>query len=115
MRLLARYGYRGLRAFRHLERLFGSPHPALEGFHEPHPSQLWMVSAFYRLHARRKTGAEGIPQPLALSEITVMAKDILGVPLALRDLFFRTMEAADDEMMAILIEKMRNPRKADDA
>lgn len=86
---------KGLKAFQLLEEKFGTPHPALDGFKEPHRFHGWLVESFFRLHRRRMSSESGF-QPISFLDMAALADQVLRLPEDLRSLFFRTMEITDN-------------------
>jgi hypothetical protein len=81
-----------------LETKFKKKHPGLEGFKEPHRMFSWLPNAFFRLHRRRQHAENGF-QPLSLEEISHFADSVLRLDAALKPLFFRAMEEADNAVL----------------
>lgn len=90
--------------FRRLEEKFKKPHPALEGFVEPHPTMNWLIQSFFKLHRRREF-KEGNPRPLKYSEMSDLARHVLKLPESLLGLYFRVMETTDDEVLEYLFKR----------
>lgn len=77
---------------------FNKPHPALEGFREPHKSMMWLVDAFFRLHRRRQLGESGF-QPISITEASDFASHVLTLQDGLKRLYFRAIEEADNAVL----------------
>lgn len=84
----------------------------MEGFSEPHPSQLWLVDSFFRLH-RRRDYSEGGPKAISYSDMLSLSDRILRLLPASRDLFLQAMEATDSEVLEFLFK--RNTAKLKEA
>lgn len=89
-----------------LEKKFNKPHPALEGYSEPHPSMLWLVDAFFTLHRRRRYSESG-PEAISYVEMAEYANYVLDLPKSLHPLYFRALGEVDDSVREYLFEKSR--------
>lgn len=89
-----------------LERKYKKPHPALEGYSEPHPSMLWLVDAFFTLHRRRRYPESG-PEAISYAEMAEYADYVLDLPKNLHPLYFRVLGEVDDTVRTYLFEKSR--------
>lgn len=101
-----------MRAFKLLEERFGTPHPALQSYREPHDSQLWLVKAFFRLHKRRGVMDYG-PIPITYPEMVMMGEKILNLNEPMLKFFYESIEEVDEEVLSYLYEKHKpsEPKK----
>ena len=84
----------------------------MEGFRQPHPSQLWLVDAFFRLHRRRDYSEVG-PKPIPYSDMVILADNILcALPFA-KQVFFKVIEETDYAVLEFLFN--RNAVKLEEA
>lgn len=93
-----------MRALQTLQEKFGKPHPALEGYREPHYSQSWLVGAFFRLNRRRTSNGFSI-NPIPYDDMKFMADEIYHLSGHMRELFFLVMEYTDEVVMKELDSK----------
>lgn len=89
---------------RRLEKVFGKPHPELEGFKPLHPQLEWIQTAYLRLHRRRKFYETGI-QPLSFEEITHFADRVLELPRDLVSVFVQIIEVTDQAVLEDYFQK----------
>lgn len=101
-------------AFKTLEEKFGRPHPALEGFVEPHRAFDYMVSAFFRLHRRRRFTDMGQMLPLSYEELSTFAVKVLRIDRSLEPLFYRCMEETDNAVLTDYAEKAKKAREKEE-
>ncbi len=76
----------------------------MEGFFEPHPTQIWLVDAFFRLHRRRDYSEAG-PKAISYQDMVILADDILRLRPVSRDVYFQTIEATDSEVLEFLFNR----------
>lgn len=61
------------------------------------PEDRWLLRAFYDLDACRQSGFD--INPISIEAIIGYCKDIMGIPMEERPLFFRVIKALDKVMM----------------
>lgn len=76
----------------------------MEGFSEPHPSQLWLVNAFFRLHRRREYSEIG-PKPIPYSDMLTLSDHILKLTPLCREVYFETIEETDSTVLEFLFNR----------
>lgn len=89
-----------------MEERHGKVHPALEGFSQPHDTQMWLANAFFRLHRRRGMMEYGA-LPVEYRDMVTMAEKILLLKEDTMQLFYETMEEVDDEVLEYLYKKQK--------
>ncbi len=76
----------------------------MERFSEPHPTQLWLVDAFFRLHRRRDYSEVG-PKVISYSDMIHLSDDILRLLPSSRDLYFKAIEDTDQSVLEFLFKR----------
>lgn len=76
----------------------------MEGFSEPHPTQRWLVDAFFRLHRRRGFTEVG-PTAISYTDIIALSDHVLKLPPPNKDLLFHVIEETDMEVLEYLYKR----------
>lgn len=84
----------------------------MEGFSEPHPSQIWLVNAYFRLHRRRDYSEVG-PKAISYTDMFSLADGVLGLTPKIRELFLEVIEETDSEVMEFLYKRNADKLKED--
>lgn len=76
----------------------------MEGYAEPHSTQIWLVDAFFRLHRRRPYSENG-PMPISFSDIIGLSDTVLGLSGHVREMYLQVVESTDSEVLEYLYAK----------
>lgn len=76
----------------------------MESYKEPHPTQIWLVNAFFRLHRRREYSEVG-PKAIPYDDVFALSDRILGLTPKIREIFIEVIEETDSEVMQFLYKR----------